>query len=60
MDDFEVPEDRPQLPESLDPDNGALPKEGSAALTLAAKIYRSKGKEGKGETFLLLDYPKSN
>ena len=36
-----------------------VPK-GNAALTLAAKTYRSKGKEGKSKTFLLLDYPKSN
>jgi hypothetical protein len=33
---------------------------GNAALTLAAKTYRSKGKEGKGQTFLLLDYPRNN
>jgi hypothetical protein len=33
---------------------------GNAALTHAAKTYRSKGKEGKGRTFLLLDYPKNN
>ena len=33
---------------------------GNAALTLAAKTYRSKGKEGKGKTFLLLNYSKHN
>ena len=84
VDNSEVPEDCPQLPESSDPDNGAgeylSPKDGdskesstlgaiktrdevpsgNAALTLAAKTYRSKGKEGKSKTFLLLDYPKSN
>ena len=84
VDNSEVPEDRPRLPESSDPDNGAgeylSPEDGdskesstlgaiktrdevpsgNAALTLATKTYRSKGKEGKGETFLLLDYPKSN
>jgi hypothetical protein len=79
-----VPEDRPRLPKSSDPDNGTgeylspedgdseesstlraiktrdeVPR-GNAALTLAAKTYRSKGKEGKGKTLLLLDYSKYN
>ena len=79
-----VPEDRPRLPKSSDPDNGTgeylspedgdskesstfeaietrdeVPR-GNVALTHATKTYRSKGKEGKGQTFLLLDYPKND
>ena len=82
VDDPVLPEDRPRLPKSSDPDNGTgeylSPEDGDSkesstfeaieprdgvprdnvALTHAAKTYRSKGKEGKGQTFLLLDYPK--
>ena len=84
MDDSVVPEDRPRLQKSSDPNSGAgeyfSPKDGdskesstlgaiktrdevprgNAALSLATKTYRSKGKKGKGKTFLLLDYSKHN
>ena len=32
---------------------------GNVALTHAVKTYQSKGKEGKGQTFLVLNYPKN-